>query len=82
MILYSLKDVKNLMHAQLSFEVQTNICLMKLKGNLFLNFRSLHDSICVAKRTLESGKIVAGGGAVDVALSIYLDQYCRGFSGK
>lgn len=44
--------------------------------------RSLHDSICVAKRTLESGKIVAGGGAVDVALSIYLDQYCRGFSGK
>lgn len=44
--------------------------------------RSLHDSICVAKRTLESGKIVAGGGAVDVALSIYLDQYCRNFSGK
>ena len=42
----------------------------------------MHDSICVAKRTLESGKIVAGGGAVDVALSIYLDQYCRNFSGK
>lgn len=55
---------------------------MKLKGIYFLNSRSLHDSICVAKRTLESGKIVAGGGAVDVALSIYLDQYCRTFSGK
>lgn len=31
---------------------------------------------------MESGKIVAGGGAVDIALSIYLDQYCRNFSGK
>jgi T-complex protein 1 subunit alpha len=55
---------------------------MKSKGIFINNFRSLHDSICVAKRTLESGKIVAGGGAVDVALSIYLDQYCRNFSGK
>ena len=45
-------------------------------------FRSLHDSICVAKRTLESGKIVAGGGAVDIALSIHLDQYCRTFASK
>ena len=55
---------------------------MRLKGNFFNNLRSLHDSICVAKRTLESGKVVAGGGAVDIALSIYLDQYCRNFSGK
>jgi T-complex protein 1 subunit alpha len=31
----------------------------------------------VAKRTLESGIVVAGGGAVDIALSIHLDQYCR-----
>lgn len=45
-------------------------------------FRSLHDSICVAKRTLESGKIVAGGGAVDIALSIHLDQYGRTFPNK
>lgn len=59
-----------------------NTCLTKLRGNSFMIIRSLHDSICVAKRTLESGKVVAGGGAVDIALSIYLDQYCRGFSGK
>ncbi len=57
-------------------------CLMKSRGIFHINCRSLHDSICVAKRTLESGKIVAGGGAVDIALSIYLDQYCRTFSGK
>jgi T-complex protein 1 subunit alpha len=34
--------------------------------------RSLHDSICVAKRTLESGRVVAGGGAVEIALSVFL----------
>ncbi len=39
--------------------------------------RSLHDAICIAKRTLESGKIVAGGGAVDIALSIHLDTYAN-----
>ena len=42
----------------------------------------MHDAICVAKRTLESGQVVAGGGAVDVALSIHLDQFCRQYSSK
>jgi len=44
--------------------------------------RSIHDSICVGKRTLESGKVVAGGGAVDVALSIHLDSFCRSYDTK
>lgn len=39
--------------------------------------RSLHDSLCVVKRTLESGYVVAGGGAVEIALSIYLEDYSR-----
>ncbi|MCB0370579.1 MAG: hypothetical protein KDD45_14420 [Bdellovibrionales bacterium] len=38
--------------------------------------------MCVAKRTLESGKVVPGGGAVDVALSIHLDQFCRSYNSK
>ena len=59
-----------------------NICLIKLKGTYISEYRSLHDSICVAKRTLESGQVVAGGGAVDVALSIHLDQFCRTYSSK
>ena len=42
----------------------------------------MHDSICVAKRTLESGKVVPGGGAVDIALSIHLDQFCRSYNNK
>jgi T-complex protein 1 subunit alpha len=30
--------------------------------------RSLHDSLCVLKRTLECGYVVAGGGACEIAL--------------
>lgn len=37
--------------------------------------RSLHDSLCVVKRVLESKTLVAGGGAVEAALSIYLDAF-------
>ncbi len=36
----------------------------------------------MAKRTLESGKVVAGGGAVDVAVSIHLEQFARSFDTK
>ena len=35
--------------------------------------RALHDSLCVIKRIMESNSLVAGGGAVEAALSIYLD---------
>lgn len=55
---------------------------MKSRGINIFNLRSLHDSICVAKRTLESGQVVAGGGAVDVALSIYLDKFCKRYESK
>ncbi|KAL1920245.1 uncharacterized protein VTP21DRAFT_1391 [Calcarisporiella thermophila] len=37
--------------------------------------RSLHDALCVVKRTLESGSVVPGGGAVETALSIYLENF-------
>lgn len=59
-----------------------NICSIKLKGKIHLNSRSIHDSLCVVKRTLESGKVSAGGGAVDIALSIHLDQFCKSYSSK
>jgi len=42
--------------------------------------RSLHDSLCVVKRVLESNSLVAGGGAVEVALSIFLDDFARTMS--
>lgn len=37
--------------------------------------RSVHDALCVVKRTLESGDVVPGGGAVEAALSIYLENF-------
>ncbi|KIW01963.1 T-complex protein 1 subunit alpha [Verruconis gallopava] len=37
--------------------------------------RSIHDSLSAVKRTLESGKIVPGGGAVETALHIYLEEW-------
>ena len=39
--------------------------------------RSIHDALCIVKRVLESKSVVAGGGAVEVALSIYLDDFAR-----
>ena len=37
--------------------------------------RSIHDSLSAVKRTLESGSIVPGGGAVETALHIYLEAF-------
>jgi len=37
--------------------------------------RALHDSLSIIKRTLESGSVVPGGGAVESALSIYLENF-------
>lgn len=37
--------------------------------------RSVHDALCVVKRVLESKKFVAGGGCVEAALSIYLENF-------
>ena len=39
--------------------------------------RSMHDSMCVIKRVLESNSIVAGGGAVEMALFVFLDDFAR-----
>ncbi|KAK6918609.1 Chaperonin Cpn60/GroEL/TCP-1 family [Dillenia turbinata] len=35
--------------------------------------RALHDALSIVKRTLESNMVVAGGGAVESALSVYLE---------
>ena len=37
--------------------------------------RSVHDSLSAVKRTLESGSIVPGGGAVETTLHIYLEEF-------
>jgi T-complex protein 1 subunit alpha len=37
--------------------------------------RALHDTLSIVKRTLESGAVVPGGGAVESALSVYLENF-------
>jgi len=36
--------------------------------------RSLHDALCVVRRVLESKSVVPGGGCVEVALSMYMEN--------
>lgn len=44
--------------------------------------RSVHDVICVIKRALESKIVVPGGGAVETALSIHLENYATTLESK
>ena len=37
--------------------------------------RSVHDALCVVKRVLEGKKLVVGGGAVETALDVYLENF-------
>lgn len=49
---------------------------------LIILHRSLHDSLCVVKRTLETGYVVPGGGACEIALNIKLDDYSKTLGNK
>jgi len=42
--------------------------------------RSIHDALCVLKRTFESGRVVPGGGAVEAALSVFLTKFSNQLS--
>jgi len=44
--------------------------------------RSLHDSLCVVKRMLESNTLVPGGGAVECALNVYLESLATSMSSR
>jgi len=44
--------------------------------------RSLHDSLCAVKRVMESKTVVAGGGAVEAALSIYLENFATSLASR
>ncbi|XP_041360672.1 T-complex protein 1 subunit alpha-like [Gigantopelta aegis] len=44
--------------------------------------RSIHDALCVVKRVLESKSVVAGGGAVEAALSIYLENFATSLASR
>merc|ERR1712004_785449 len=44
--------------------------------------RSVHDSLCVVKRVMESKNVVVGGGTVEAALSIYLKNFATTLSSR
>ena len=60
-------------------ETRAQTVILRGANDFFLDEveRSIHDSLCVIKRVLESNSIVAGGGSVEVALSVYLDDFAR-----
>lgn len=60
-------------------ETRAQTIILRGANDFFLDEieRSLHDSLCVIKRVLESDSLVAGGGAVEIALSIFLDDFAR-----
>jgi len=44
--------------------------------------RSLHDALCVVKRTLESGRVVPGGGACEASVAVFLDSFAMSISSR
>uniref|UniRef100_A0A6A7G5B4 T-complex protein 1 subunit alpha n=1 Tax=Hirondellea gigas TaxID=1518452 RepID=A0A6A7G5B4_9CRUS len=44
--------------------------------------RSIHDALCIVKRTLESNRVVPGGGAVEVALSVHLEHVAESMGSR
>merc|ERR1712014_338049 len=58
-------------------------CTILLRGaNEFMleeTERSVHDSLCAVSRTMESNSVVPGGGAVETALSLHLEDFARKF---
>jgi len=44
--------------------------------------RALHDALCAVKRALESKSVVPGGGTVEAALSIFLENYASSMGSR
>ena len=44
--------------------------------------RSIHDALCACKRVLESKTLVPGAGAVEAALSVYLESFATSISSR
>lgn len=44
--------------------------------------RSVHDALCVVRRVLESKKVVAGGGAVEASVNVYLEQFAMSLASR
>jgi len=65
---------------------QAKTCTIILRGGAeqFLEEtdRSLHDAIMIVRRAMKNDSVVAGGGAIEMALSSYLREQARNIQGK
>lgn len=66
--------------------VQAKTCTIIIRGGAeqFMEetHRSLHDAIMIVRRAMKKDKVVAGGGAIEMALSSYLREFARSIKGK
>jgi T-complex protein 1 subunit eta len=64
----------------------TLTCTIVLRGGteqfIAESERSVHDALMVVKRTIQSGSVVAGGGAVEMCISNYLRRHALEIEGK
>jgi len=64
----------------------TSACSVLLRGaNMHMLDeveRSLHDALCAIKRALESASVVPGGGCVEAALSIHLENFATSLGSR
>lgn len=64
----------------------TLTCTIVLRGGteqfIAESERSVHDALMVVKRTIQSGSVVAGGGAVEMCVSNYLRRHALEIEGK
>merc|ERR1711988_1591546 len=64
----------------------SNACSVLLRGaNMHMLDeveRSLHDALCAIKRALESASVVPGGGCVESALSIHLENFATSLGSR
>eukprot|EP01124_Arcella_intermedia_P013291 TRINITY_DN196_c0_g1_i1.p1 TRINITY_DN196_c0_g1~~TRINITY_DN196_c0_g1_i1.p1 ORF type:complete len:568 (-),score=115.00 TRINITY_DN196_c0_g1_i1:64-1575(-) len=65
-------------------QTKTATVILRGGGEHFIDEaeRSLHDSIMVVRRVMKHPEVVAGGGAIDMEISKYLNQYSRTVPGK
>merc|ERR1712000_306348 len=62
----------------------TTTIILRGGGDHFIDEaeRSLHDAIMIARRTLKTHTVVAGGGAIELELSAHLRKCARTIAGK
>ncbi len=65
-------------------KAKTATILLRGGGEQFLEetHRSIHDALCIVKRSLVNREVVAGGGAIEMELSSLLKEKSKHISGK